>query len=113
MPFIGLLRLLRGFSIFCVNNTNNTSYNQEAISLVKVGFLKLFHDAEYCGKNYNKIAPIFDDYFKRLEENIDQDNKVMECVKTIRESLMQQFYTEWIDEFESNFSRLKQMDYAL
>lgn len=105
-----LLRLLRGFSMFCVNNT---SYNQEAISFVEVGFLKLFHDTKYCNKNYNKIAPIFEGYFKRLEENIDQDNEVIECVKTIREKLMQQFYTEWIDEFERNFSQLKQMDYAL
>jgi len=105
-----LLRLLRGFSMFCVNNV---SYNEKAISFVEVGFLKLFHDKKYCDKDYNKIAPILKDYFKRLEENIDQDNEVMEYVKTIREKLMQQFYTEWIDEFERNFSQLKQMDYAL
>jgi len=105
-----LLRLLRGFSMFCVNNT---SYNQDAIGFVEVGFLNLFNDPKYCNKNYNKIAPIFKDYFKRLEENINQDNEVMEYVKTIRESLMQQFYTEWVDEFELEFSRLKQMNYAL
>lgn len=80
-----LLRLLKAFAMYSVNNQ---SYISEANGDLEKGFLKLYSDSNYHQNNYERIRPIFQDYFVQLRENINPDNQSIKSIEIIHIKLL-------------------------
>jgi ATP-dependent DNA helicase RecQ len=62
-----LLRLLKAFSMYSVNNP---SYISEANEELELGFYNLYKDENFHEKNFEIIRNIIDTYFEKLKMNI-------------------------------------------
>ncbi|WP_338789876.1 DEAD/DEAH box helicase [Bernardetia sp. MNP-M8] len=80
-----VLRLLKAFSMYCVNNT---SYISEANGDLEQGFRKFYKDENFHQNDFIKVEKIFNEYFNRLEENILLDNPSFKDIKLIRLNLL-------------------------
>jgi ATP-dependent DNA helicase RecQ len=80
-----LLRLLKAFSMYSVNND---SYTSEANSELEKGFIKLYEDEKFHQNDYKIIEPIFTSYFEKLEKNIQKDNQSFKDIKLIRAKIL-------------------------
>jgi hypothetical protein len=80
-----LLRLLKAFSMYSVNNE---SYTSEANSELELGFIKLYEDKDFHQNDYEIIEPIFVNYFERLEKNIQKENQSFKDIKLIRAKIL-------------------------
>ena len=80
-----LLRLLKAFSMYSVNNA---SYISEANAELELGFDNLYCDQHFHNNDFEIIEPIFDSYFKKLQDNIQQDNPSFKDIKLIRAKLL-------------------------
>jgi len=80
-----LLRLLKAFSMYSVNNE---SYISEANSELELGFINLYADEKFHQNNYDIIEPIFESYFEILQKNIQKTNQSFEDIKLIRAKLL-------------------------
>ena len=79
-----ILRLLKAFSMYSVNNE---SYISEANLDLENGFTILYNDESYHQNNFDIIKEIFDDYFEKLQNNIQTDNVCFRDIKLIRAKL--------------------------
>ena len=80
-----VLRLLKAFSMYAVNNE---SYVSEANEELEAGFIKLYEDVNFHGNDYHIIEPIFRTYFDKLEDNIEPTNQSFEDIKLIRVKIL-------------------------
>ena len=80
-----LLRLLKAFSMYSVNNE---SYISEANSELELGFINLYKDENFHHNNFDIIEPIFESYFKKLQKNIQENNQSFKDIKLIRAKLL-------------------------
>lgn len=93
-----LLRLLKAFAMYSVNNT---SYISEANSELEIGFDNLYKDRGYHQGNYKYIEEIFSVYFHRLELNIKPDNLSFNDIRLIRIKILLKMQESSIIEFIS------------
>jgi ATP-dependent DNA helicase RecQ len=80
-----LLRLLKAFAMYSVNND---SYISEANEELDRGFNNLYKDEAFHENNFEIIEPIFETYFHKLENNIQPGNKSFIDIKLIRVNLV-------------------------
>lgn len=80
-----LLRLLKAFAMYAVNNR---SYINEANAELELGFDNLYNDNRYHDNDYGLIEPIFTGYFKKLYSHIDENNESFNDIRLIRLKLL-------------------------
>lgn len=80
-----LLRLLKAFAMYSVNNA---SYISEANEELERGFYNLYKDESFHENNFEIIEPIFETYFQKLQSNIQEDNPSFKDIKLIRAKLL-------------------------
>ncbi len=80
-----LLRLLKAFAMYAVNNR---SYINEANAELELGFDNLYNDNRYHDNDYRLIEPIFTGYFKKLYSHIDENNESFNDIRLIRLKLL-------------------------
>jgi ATP-dependent DNA helicase RecQ len=80
-----LLRLLKAFSMYSINNA---SYISEANEELERGFDNLYADDNFHGNDFDIIEPIFESYFEKLQKNIQGDNPSFKDIKLIRAKLL-------------------------
>ncbi len=99
-----LLRLLRAFSMYAVNNI---SYTSEANTELEQGFDNLYKDESFHGYNFDIIEPIFISYFDKLHENIRVGNPSFEDIKLIRVKLLLKLQTLGLERLINKYNLLK------
>lgn len=80
-----LLRLLKAFSLYCVNNP---SYVSEANGELERGFENLYSDILFHNNDFSRIEEILEGYFKKLNENLQPNNLSFESIAVIRLKLL-------------------------
>jgi ATP-dependent DNA helicase RecQ len=80
-----LLRLLKAFAMYSVNNA---SYISEANEELERGFDNLYKDETFHDNDFEIIEPIFETYFHKLQSNIQEDNPSFKDIKLIRAKLL-------------------------
>lgn len=80
-----LLRLLKAFSMYSVNNL---SYISEANEELELGFTNLYEDEDFHSNDFSLIEPIFVNYFQMLQTSIQVDNSSFNDIKLIRTKLL-------------------------
>lgn len=76
-----LLRLLKAFAMYSVNNA---SYISEANAELELGFDNLYKVETFHQNDFEIIKPIFANYFAKLLFNIDEKNPSFTDIKLIR-----------------------------
>ena len=104
-----LLRLLKAFSMYSVNNA---SYISEANAELELGFINLYNDTNFHNNNYEIIEPIFESYFKRLEKNIDKGNASFKDIKLIRAKILIKMQTFALENLILKHNKLRSELYA-
>ncbi len=104
-----LLRLLKAFSMYAVNNA---SYISEANEELEKGFVLLYEDDNYHQNDYEIINPIFKGYFEKLEKNIKPDNPSFEDIKEIRKKILFLFQIKGIENFITENQKLTNIYHA-
>jgi ATP-dependent DNA helicase RecQ len=104
-----LLRLLKAFSMYAVNNA---SYISEANAELELGFINLYKDEIFHKNDYEIIEPIFESYFKILEKNIDPKNSSFEDIKEIRKKILFIMQTKGIENLITKHQELITKYYA-
>ncbi len=104
-----LLRLLKAFSMYAVNNA---SYISEANEEPEKGFVLLYEDENYHQNDYEIINPIFEGYFEKLEKNIKSDNSSFEDIKEIRKKILFLFQIKGIEKLIIENQELTKKYYA-
>ncbi len=94
-----LLRLLKAFAMYSVNNA---SYISEANAELELGFDNLYNDKGYHNGKLAVIKPIFDSYFIRLLNNIQLGNSSFNDIKMIRLKLLIKMQTGGINDLLDN-----------
>jgi len=89
-----LLRLLKAFSMYSINNA---SYISEANSELELGFDNLYRDESFHENNFEIIEPLFESYFTKLQSNIQEDNPSFKDIKLIRAKLLLKMQTMGIE----------------
>lgn len=98
-----LLRLLKAFSMYAVNNS---AYRSEANIELKEGFEKLYNDDAYHNNDFDKIEEIFKKYFKVLLDNVEKTNQSFQDINLIRNILLQKLQYKGIDALVSKYNEL-------
>lgn len=96
-----LLRLLKAFSMYAVNNS---AYRSEANMELKKGFENLYNDYDYHNNDYDKIEEIFKSYFNLLLENVEDTNQSFQDINLIRNILLQKLQYKGIDALVSKYN---------
>jgi ATP-dependent DNA helicase RecQ len=104
-----LLRLLKAFSMYSVNNA---SYISEANEELEKGFIKLYEDVTFHNNNYDIIEPIFESYFEILEKNIQKENKSFKDIKLIRAKILIKMQTLALENLITKNNKLRIELYA-
>ena len=104
-----LLRLLKAFSMYSVNNA---SYISEANSELEMGFDNLYSDEGFHKNDFEIIEPIFESYFKKLHNNIQEENPSFKDIKLIRAKLLLKMQTLGIEKLINRIQQLKTELYA-
>lgn len=94
-----LLRLLKAFAMYSVNNV---SYISEANWELELGFDNLYQDEAFHQNDFEIIRPLFDNYFKKLQDNIHEDNASFKDIKMIRLKLLLKMQAFGIDTLIKN-----------
>lgn len=89
-----VLRLLRAFAMYAVNNP---SYISEANEELESGFQNLFKDRDYHNGNFYLINQIFEAYFEQLKKNIDPKNSTFKDINLIQIKLMLEMQSQQLD----------------
>jgi hypothetical protein len=89
-----LLRLLKAFAMYSVNNF---SYISEANAELELGFDNLYKDEDFYENDFEIIEPIFESYFAKLQSNIQEDNPSFKDIKLIRAKLLLKMQTLGIE----------------
>lgn len=104
-----LLRLLKAFSMYSVNNA---SYISEANTELELGFDNLYNDENFHENDFEIIEPIFESYFTKLQSNIQEDNPSFKDIKLIRAKLLLKMQTLGIEKLINRNQQLKIELYA-
>ena len=104
-----LLRLLKAFSMYAVNNA---SYISEANEELEKGFVLLYDDKDFHQNDYEIIKPIFEGYFKKLEKNILQENPSFKDIKEIRKKILFLMQIKGIEKLITENQELTKKYYA-
>jgi len=104
-----LLRLLKAFAMYSVNND---SYISEANAELEMGFDNLYRDEKFHENNFEIIEPIFESYFAKLQNNIQLDNPSFKDIKLIRAKLLLKIQTIGIERILTRNQQLKAELYA-
>lgn len=104
-----LLRLLKAFSMYSVNNA---SYISEANEELERGFDNLYSDEEFHNNNFEIIEPVFESYFSKLQGNIQKDNPSFKDIKLIRAKLLLKLQTLGIEKLINKHTQLTKDLYA-
>jgi len=104
-----LLRLLKAFSMYSVNNA---SYISEANTELELGFDNLYKDESFHKNDFEIIEPIFESYFAKLHSNIQEDNPSFKDIKLIRAKLLLKMQTLGIEKLINRNQELTAEYYA-
>jgi len=104
-----LLRLLKAFSMYSVNNA---SYISEANEELERGFDNLYGDENFHENDFEIIEPIFESYFAKLQSNIQNDNPSFKDIKLIRAKLLLKMQTLGIEKLINRNKQLIEELYA-
>jgi hypothetical protein len=104
-----LLRLLKAFSMYSINND---SYISEANAELEMGFVNLYKDENFHLNDFEIIKPIFKNYFEKLEDNIQKYNSSFINIKLIRAKILLKIQTLSIENIINKNSQLKEIFYA-
>lgn len=104
-----LLRLLKAFSMYSVNNA---SYISEANAELELGFDNLYKDESFHENDFEIIEPIFESYFAKLHSNIQEDNPSFKDIKLIRAKLLLKMQTLGIENLINKNKQLTAELYA-
>ena len=104
-----LLRLLKAFSMYSVNNA---SYISEANEELERGFDNLYKDEPFHENDFEIIEPIFETYFQKLHSNIQEDNPSFKDIKLIRAKLLLKMQTLGIEKLINRNQELTEEYYA-
>ena len=104
-----LLRLLKAFSMYSVNNA---SYISEANEELEKGFDNLYSDEDFHQNDFEIIEPIFESYFAKLQSNIQKDNLSFKDIKLIRAKLLLKMQTLGIEKLINRNTQLTKELYA-
>lgn len=104
-----LLRLLKAFSMYSVNNA---SYISEANTELELGFVNLYNDESFHENDFEIIEPIFESYFAKLHSNIQEDNPSFKDIKLIRAKLLLKMQTLGIEKLINRNQELTAEYYA-
>ncbi len=96
-----VLRLLKAFAMYSVNNA---SYISEANEELEKGFENLYKDKDFHQNSFEMMKPIFDTYFEQLLTNIDKNNSSFNDIKLIRLKLLLNMQTVELNNFLNNFN---------
>lgn len=99
-----LLRLLKAFSMYAVNNA---SYTSEANADLELGFDNLYKDYRFHHYNIDIIEPIFISYFSKLQENVKENNPFFDDIKLIRAKLLLKLQALGIEKLLTKYNLLK------
>lgn len=69
-------------------SVNNPSYISEANEELEKGFINLYKDEDYHKNNFDVMEPIFESYFEKLLDNIQEENRSFKDIKLIRAKLL-------------------------
>ena len=95
-----LLKLLNAFAMY---STNNISYRNEANKIIEKGFEKLFDDSDYHKNDYSLIKKIFETYFEKLTENINETNDSILDIDLIKNKILQTLQLKQVSELLEKF----------
>ena len=104
-----VLRLLKAFAMYSVNNT---SYISEANEELERGFLNLYEDEDFYQDDFSIIEPIFVRYFELLLQNIQPQNEAFMNIKLIRVNLLLQMQITGIENMLITNQQLIAENYA-
>ncbi len=104
-----LLRLLKAFSMYAVNNA---SYISKANAELELGFINLYKDDNFHQNDYEIIEPIFESYFAILEKNIQKENKSFKDIKLIRAKILIKMQTFALENLILKNNKLRAELYA-
>ena len=104
-----LLRLLKAFAMYSVNNA---SYISEANKELELGFDNLYKDELFHGNEFEIIEPIFASYFAKLQGNIQEVNPSFKDIKIIRAKLLLKMQTLGIERILNRNQQLTAELYA-
>lgn len=104
-----LLRLLKAFSMYSVNNA---SYISEANTELELGFINLYNDINFHNNDYEIIEPIFEIYFETLGKNIQNDNSSFKDIKLIRTKILMKMQIFALDNLILKHNKLRTEMYA-
>ncbi len=104
-----VLRLLKAFAMYSVNNA---SYISEANEELERGFDNLYKDEIFHKNDFKIIEPIFETYFKKLHSNIQEDNPSFKDIKLIRAKLLLKMQTLGIERLINKNQKLIAEYYA-
>lgn len=99
-----VLRLLRAFAMYAVNNP---SYISEANEELESGFQNLFGDRDYHNGDFYHINQIFEAYFKQLKKNIAPKNPTFKDINLIQIKLMLEMQSKQLDTLFSTYKTQK------
>lgn len=80
-----MLRLLKAFSMYSVNNS---SYISEANEELELGFYNLYKDENFHANDFEIIASILGSYLAKLKSNIQEDNPSFKDIRLIQVKLL-------------------------
>lgn len=104
-----LLRLLKAFAMYSVNNA---SYISEANAELELGFDNLYKDEIFHKNDFEIIELIFVDYFTKLHSSIQKDNPSFKDIKLIRAKLLLKMQTLGIEKLIGRNQQLTAELYA-
>jgi ATP-dependent DNA helicase RecQ len=104
-----LLRLLKAFSMYAVNNA---SYISEANAELELGFINLYKDETFHQNDYEIIEPIFETYFAILGKTIQKENKSFKDIKLIRAKILIKMQTFALENLILKNNKLRAELYA-
>ncbi|WP_286407318.1 DEAD/DEAH box helicase [Myroides odoratimimus] len=93
-----ILRLLQAFALY---SSNNISYRSQANLIVEKGFTCLLFDNSL--HETESIIDIFEFYFDRLIDNIDEQNSLLEDIDLIKNKLLQSIQAFEIEKMLNKF----------
>ena len=104
-----VLRLLKAFAMYSINND---SYISEANEELERGFDNLYKDEVFHENDFDRIEPIFDTYFNKLQSNIQEDNQSFKDIKLIRVKILLKMQSMSIESLILRNQELKKLYYA-
>lgn len=103
-----VLRLLKAFAMYSVNNT---SYISEANAELELGFNNLYKDESFQENKFEIIEDILKNYFGKLKNNIRDNNETIKIIETIHVKLLLKKQNLIIENLINRNKELKKEEY--